>query len=68
MMNGLDIERERARAQLTALSHAYEVAALMDRSPDNDPYLWGYGGRKIVEMLGQMVQSARAEAERTITP
>lgn len=54
-----EIERARAEGRLEALRAVRKAAIALDRNPDNDPYLWGYGGSKICAMLTEAVREAR---------
>lgn len=57
--------RDRAvvEAELKALRKVRNDAIAMDRNPENDPYLWGYGGYRICQMLTRAVQQVREELE-----
>lgn len=56
--------RKAAEVRLAALLEARDAAVSLDQDPKNDPYLWGYGGSKIVEKLDDMVQAARNELKK----
>lgn len=45
----------RADERLKVLREVRNAASRMDHNPNNDPYLWGYGGSQIVGMLHRLV-------------
>lgn len=49
----------RADERLKVLREVRRLAADMDHNPENDPYLWGYGARRIVAMLSQKLGQQR---------
>lgn len=61
----------RADERLRVLREIRKLASDMDRNPANDPYLWGYGGRKIVGAITKRLAEHRnamgAEAVRAIS-
>lgn len=65
-MNARELDCERATAALRALVDVQEAAAVLDHQADGDPYLWGYGGSKIVELITEHVEAARREVERAM--
>ena len=61
----------RADERLRVLREIRKLASDMDRNPANDPYLWGYGGRKIVGAITKRLAEHRntmsLEAVRAIS-
>lgn len=64
MRNAREADLERAQVRLTALMEARDAAFALDRADGQDPYLWGYGAGKVVEMLNDLVRKAEAEVKR----
>ena len=50
----------RANVRAQVLREAADVAHALDSDPSNDPYLWSYGGSKIVEKLRRMAEEGEA--------
>jgi hypothetical protein len=51
----------RAEERLKVLREVRKHVAKMNNNPDNDPYLWGYGGSEIQAYLTGLVSSARVD-------
>lgn len=63
-MSGPDeLARARAEGRLEALRAVRKAAIALDRDPENDPYLWGYGAGKICVMLTEAVRKAREDVK-----
>ncbi|MDX3525115.1 hypothetical protein P1P75_01290 [Streptomyces sp. ID05-39B] len=58
--------RLRAEVRLATLREVRKAAIAMDRNPNNDPYLWGYGGSEICKMLSDKTREARILFEEAV--
>lgn len=57
------LDAYRNEIRLATLREVRKAAISMDRAPDNDPYLWGYGANEICKMLSAKVREARGDKE-----
>lgn len=58
-MNASEEAAVRAHERLKVLREVRKAASKMDRNPTNDPYLWGFGGSRIVAMMSKLVAEER---------
>jgi hypothetical protein len=45
--------------RVATLREVRNLAIAMDRNPDNDPYLWGYGANEICKVINALFKEAR---------
>jgi hypothetical protein len=50
--------------RVKVLREARNLASRMDQDGANDPYLWGFGARKVVGALTRLLAEARGDARK----